>query len=178
MRLLYNDTTYVNYCEEYVKVVEKHYVYEKNFHNKFLSEAENEFSLAMHTEYEFLIHNKVHNYKLEPELRSELKTTGLNVMKSLKHHIGFDVGLLELMFAPKGSELEKLLTNEDKCCCCPLHKRAQDLNKMNKHFVYNTCSEFRPLPKMDLIRHLHDKAHHNGDIYHYVALIYVKNVYG
>ena len=97
----------------------------------FLSEAQYEFSLAMHTEYEFLIHNKVHNYKLEPELRLELKTTELNVMKSLKHHIGFDIGLLELMFAPKGSELEKLLTNAEKNCYCPVHKKTHDACKQN-----------------------------------------------
>ena len=53
----------------------------------------------MDIEYELLIHNKVHDYKLELEVRSELKETGINVMKSLKHHIGFDVGLLEVIKA-------------------------------------------------------------------------------
>ena len=65
--------TYVNHCEEYVKVAKKHYVYEKNFHNKVLTEAEYKFSLAMDSEYELLIHNKVHNYKLEPIVHSKLK---------------------------------------------------------------------------------------------------------
>ena len=129
---------------------------------KVFTEAKIEFSLAMDMEYELVIHNKVHNYKLEPELRSELNATGLDVMKALKHHIGFDVGLLEVMFASKGSELEKLLTNADKNCCCPLHKKAHDaceqnLNKMDKRSVYNTCSVCEPLSKMDLIRHLHDE---------------------
>ena len=82
------------------------------------------------------------------------------------------------MFAPKGSELEILLTNADKYCCCPLHRNIKELDLRNKNFVYNTCSETRPLPKMDLIRHLHDKAYNHGDIHHYAALIYVKHLYG
>ena len=35
MRLLYKDMTHIYYCEEYVKVAKKHYVYEKNLHNNF-----------------------------------------------------------------------------------------------------------------------------------------------
>ena len=176
MRPLYTDvTSYLALRVQYEKVAEKHYVYEKNFHKKFFALAENDFRMSMDMEYELVIHNKVHKYKLEPAILSDLKRKGLEFMKVLKHHIGFDTGLLEVIFAPEGSDV---LTNADKNCCCPLHKKVRDLNFMNDNFVHNTCIETRPMAKMDLIRHLHVKAYTDADIFHYASLIYVKHIYG